>query len=171
VIALAWALACTGSTDDTGTPGDNSPDGPPTVPYVGVTERSPADIEHPISWTCDLRGWTYDFAVVGLSGEATLQLVETNTRFTDPTDELHALTPSDTDPDGWWTRYHLELLTDGEGTWVDGATTNAACEGSNVEALEMSWQLIVHDRDGDRADCAVWGEHPLGFDDTDCYIW
>ena len=168
MIALAWALACSGSTGDTGATDTESP---PAVPYLGVTEHSPEDLAEPINWTCVLGTWTYEFAVVGVSGDATLHKVETNARFTNPTDELHSLTPSDIDPEGWWTRYNLELLTDPQDPWVDGATTNAACEGWDLEAKEVSWHLVVNDPQGERADCAVWGEQPMSFGDSDCYIW
>jgi len=172
VITLAWALACTaGTTGDTGTPGTPPTAGPPDTPYVGVTEHSPDGVDHPIDWGCDFSGWTYDLYAVGVSASATLRMVETN-RFNDPTDETHTLVVADTDPAGWWTHFHLELLLDQGNAWVDGATTNAVCEGEDIEALEDSWQLIITTTDGsDRADCAVWGNQPMWFEDSDCYIW
>ncbi len=171
---IGWIVigACTGTGTVDSSTDSNTPDSPPSTPIIGVGDRSPSGIDHPIDWGCEASQWTYDFHTIGLSGGGSLRMVETDLPEGTPTDEVHPLLPAETDDEGWWTRFDLTLLVDDTDTWVPGATTNAGCEGQDLEALEVSWQLIVYEADGTtRADCAVWGAQPMWFEDSDCYIW
>jgi hypothetical protein len=175
MIWLSLVLACSGPTttesaSDSGT--GLGTDEPPEVPYVGLGPNSPEDVLDPIDWGCSADDWTYEFYTVGLSGGVDLRFAETDPQEPSPVDEVHPLLPAQSDPDGWWTHFTLTLLIEENEPAVLGATTNATCEGEDLEAREVSWQLIVYEADGtSRADCAVWGAHPLWFEDTDCYIW
>ncbi len=175
-MTLLLVLACNGAGDDTSTPTTPPTDtvdtgGPPAQPRIDLGPHSPETVAHPIDWGCGKTAWTYSFHTVGVAGGAELHKVETNERLEDPTDETHPVAVAESDPEGWWSRLELDLTVDGDQAWVAGATTNAECENEELEGMDVSWHLVLHDTAGERADCAVWGADPMWFEDSDCYIW